>query len=566
MKWGRGKWGRWTLSLWGMLLAAEPASAGLQAVTLPWSTKVRPGTEIKGGDRISLSAARGECEGAQVLVRPPARKVEALEPTLEGPGPALRVRLYREAFIHVRTPSNGQGAAGPWPDPLIPLKDSFHHERRMALPASSLPDSPLVFYLEVCVPRGQPPGTYRGKLTLGAEGSQSVSIPLQIQVQPFLLPASSTLRNSFGLFLEQVCRGHGLDPASPEGRTLLSDYATALLAHRVSAYGLSRSGPKVRSQEGGLDLDFTRYDAEFGPFLDGSASPQGAHFTSVGVPHGPRSLSDAERVIYLGAVREHLAKRGWRGQLFFYAKDEPRPEDVPLVLAQSARARRAGVPVLITAPLDTRLTPAADIACPNLNCFFSRPGRPTCRNVQPAEALRKKLGPGKHVWWYQSCSSHGCDQGPMDDVAIERAYSGWASYMVDHPATLNRAMGPLAFLAAVDGELYFDTTFAYTTQDPWKDVFAFGGNGDGTFFYPGTPEQVGGTTHIPIDSLRLKHLRDGLEDYEYLVLAAQVDPALARRSVERLARSGYEINADPEIWDAVRATLSSILAGHAVPK
>ena len=44
---------------------------------------------------------------------------------------------------------------------------------------------------------------------------------------------------------------------------------------------------------------------------------------------------------------------------------------------------------------------------------------------------------------------------------------------------------------------------AYNESDPWKSVYAFGGNGDGTLFYPGTPERIGGRTHIPVESLRI---------------------------------------------------------------
>src|SRR5262249_30605733 len=150
-----------------------------------------------------------------------------------------------------------------------------------------------------------------------------------------------------------------------------------------------------------------------------------------------------------------------------------------------------------------------------LNCFFARPGPATCYRVMSAEAVRRLLN--SQVWWYQSCSSHGCGAPPGRTVEPQ-AYSGWASYMVDHPATLNRAMGALAFLEGVDGELYFDTVFAYNRKNPWEDVYEFGGNGDGTLFYPGTPARIGGQNHIPIESLRLKHLRDGLIDFEYLKL------------------------------------------------
>src|SRR3569832_2636426 len=71
-------------------------------------------------------------------------------------------------------------------------------------------------------------------------------------------------------------------------------------------------------------------------------------------------------------------------------------------------------------------------------------------------------------------------------------------------------------------ELFFETVYAYqfSTNDPWKNLYYYTGNGDGTYFYPGRPDKIGGTHHIPIPSIRLKMLREGIEDYEYLTMVA----------------------------------------------
>lgn len=83
----------------------------------------------------------------------------------------------------------------------------------------------------------------------------------------------------------------------------------------------------------------------------------------------------------------------------------------------------------------------------------------------------------------------------------------------------------LAYKNQVTGMLYYDTLQAFTNftdaggatgGNPWVSQYLFGGNGDGTLFYPGTPAKAGGTTDIPVASLRLKMIREGLEDYEYM--------------------------------------------------
>jgi len=515
-----------------MVLVALGASGAPWAVPVSSWMKVRPGAAVPALESVELLAARGECEGFQVLVRPPADAVGLSVAPLRGPGNGrLAVAMYREAFVPVRTPSNAQGAPGPWPDPLIPAELDRPEER----PAdrASTAERPLVFYGEVCVPESAAPGRYQGAVALRARGKAGAAVPVSVTVQPFALPATSSLPNSFGLSLYTVARGHRIPPE--QARPLLWAYARELLRHRLTPHGLTMDG----GAGGGEELR---------PFLDGTALPSGARFTTLDA-RGP-----------LEAWARQFVGRPAAAQRFFYAKDEPRPEDVPLVLRQSAEARAAGVPVLVTSPYDRRLAPAADILAPNLNCFFPRPGPPTCGAVMTVAELRQRLRPGTKVWWYQSCSSHGCGGGPADKPEVERAYSGWASYMVDHPATLNRAMGPLAFLAGIDGELYFDTAYAFGVKpDPWDDVLAFGGNGDGTLFYPGRPDLLGGEAR-PIASLRLKHIRDGLEDYEMLRLLARSEPELARRCVERLVRSGYEIEPDPAVWDEVRGTVAAALS------
>ena len=124
--------------------------------------------------------------------------------------------------------------------------------------------------------------------------------------------------------------------------------------------------------------------------------------------------------------------------------------------------------------------------------------------------------------------SHGCG-------GSSSYFTGWPSYMVDASAVRNRAMQWLDFKYQATGELYWDTTYAYLSGDPWTSVWEFDGNGDGTLFYPGTPAKIGGTTHVPVASIRLKMIREGMEDYEYLTLLSDLgDAGLAAQIVNDL--------------------------------
>ena len=86
----------------------------------------------------------------------------------------------------------------------------------------------------------------------------------------------------------------------------------------------------------------------------------------------------------------------------------------------------------------------------------------------------------------------------------------------------------------------------------------FGGNGDGTLFYPGRPDVIGGRTHIPIESIRLKLIREGLEDYEYLVLLDKLGGSQsATKAVNSLIRHIYDFDSSPERLYAVRESIAT---------
>ena len=117
-----------------------------------------------------------------------------------------------------------------------------------------------------------------------------------------------------------------------------------------------------------------------------------------------------------------------------------------------------------------------------------------------------------------------------------------------------------------------------------------GGNGEGTLFYPGRPDKIGGNDHIPISSLRLTLIREGNEDYEcvrdqskrqvfvrifdlynvggcgsrrYMVQAAAKvgrDKVLAVTST--VMQSATEYTADPTDIMGTRQALAKLIAGE----
>src|SRR5262249_15775864 len=154
---------------------------------------------------------------------------------------------------------------------------------------------------------------------------------------------------------------------------------------------------------------------------------------------------------------------------------------ISLVRARAALLHRVpGIQVMIADGIFDELMGAFDIMSVPINCLYLRDGVQTCAPVYTPDQSRALIGPRAELWHYQACLTFGCyrDTRPPE---IAQAYSNWASYMIDHPGTRNRAMGPLAFIGDMKGDLYFETAVQYRDADPWEDMY----RGD-------NPEHVGG--------------------------------------------------------------------------
>ena len=116
-------------------------------------------------------------------------------------------------------------------------------------------------------------------------------------------------------------------------------------------------------------------------------------------------------------------------------------------------------------------------------------------------AERKSLG--EESWWYVCC----VPKAPYPNLFI------------DEPGIDHRIRFWMAWNDGIEGDLYWNTVNWYsgnTFKDPWENPMVYpGANGDGYLFYP--PKQNEKQYRI-ISSQRLALVRDGIEDYEYLVI------------------------------------------------
>jgi hypothetical protein len=555
-----------------LALSSGSLSEAVQVQVAGSLVDVRPGIPLPVGeesDAARILAARNEFESFQVAVRSQGTAVGdvsvAAGGPLVGPGGARigpsSLTVYREGYYDVRVPSDSEGARGEWPDPLIPARDYLYGERRDAFPADAPSGGDVVAWVDVLVPRDQAPGVYRGNVSVAIGGERPRAIPVQVRVLPFGLPSTSTMRSAFPAGVEQVCES--LDGASCDASSAASWRAQYLvgqlgLENRLTVPDPSPAGPQEAPKPGRETSLYRRYAL---PLIDGarrspvggprprlagarltSVEALGATYASGGVP--TKYWCAAPDSPCLARWHRLASQGGFAGRLFLYLCDEPggAPAARWPVCHQAARGVRDGPWPSVARLVTTWIQQAAahgaesfiDTMVVGLDKMANKPGYPLAGSQRPAyDAFLR--APGRSIWIYTACLQYSCDRSRSP------YWTGWPGYGIDQPPSQARAMGWLAYLYGASGELYYD--IAARLSDAWRNSYQFGGNGDGTLLYPGLPHgdsqtgapAIGGTRPIPLESIRLKRLRDGREDYEYLRLAAKRgEGARAARVVTRL--------------------------------
>ncbi|NDQ58425.1 MAG: DUF4091 domain-containing protein [Acidipila sp.] len=419
-------------------------------------------------------------------------------------------------------------------------------------------------WIDLYVPQATPSGDYTGNVTVSQAGKPPAILPVNLHVYTFTLPATSSMRSLFEMSWTTLTQAHYLLGFGPQTQVLGELYGTACLINRITC-GSPPFGPIYSYNSNGTiaSADYRAYDAALSPLANGTATPHGETLTSIKM--GSMGTNETKQFFSIQDLLAHLASKGWRTRLLDYSSNEPHyPADFVALMKRASLVRS----------VDNSLRTLATTGISNFN--FTTVGYISryvaswmalgLKDYQrgPSASLpafyQKRLAQGDELWWYDSCVTHGCSGNggtPFMD--------NYPALIADTSAVMNRVWGLMTLVPyGAAGMFYYDTTYAFSQYyrmaqpriDAWDSIYYYGGNGDGTFFYPGRPANIGGTTHIPIESLRLKHIRDAMVDAEYgLKLIAQGDRAFLETNVLNLASDIFTYDGDPAAWIALRKTL-----------
>lgn len=542
------------------------AQIGLDVLPLGPTERLRPTGDLAILPPPAFRAARNETESLQFAIRAlggNATKVDvALSPFSLADGtqlPAAAAVLYREVTVNVRRSSpRATEAPGLTPDALVPvlhpqtgekLKPHYWNGEKLegvaygGTPFDIWRENNEVLWLDVHVPTDAVPGDYMATLRVTAENAEAVELPVALTVWDFTLPDGPTHENHFGGF-GSLAAYHKLDSTSPEFIELEERYSAELAAHRISPEIPHHLLPAA-GEDGA---------AAFRPEVDAAitAFVERHHVTNFHIPSAPFGDpvgADREKALrFYRSWYSYLEQKGWADRAYLYMLDEPNEIEAyervrelgALVSEAHPNIRRLVVEQTYTQdPAWPSLEESIDIWCP----LFGFVDEASTRRLQAQ---------GEHVWSYTALTQTAPPYHPEIDKVKADLPPFWE---IDFPVTSYRIAPWLNRRYGITGLLYWSVVyFGSPDRDPWQDPgFRVRWNGEGALFYPGNAVGIDG----PIASIRLKNLRDGMEDYEYFALLESLGGTEAVDAIVREAVPTWgNWKSGPAILPALRERLA----------
>jgi hypothetical protein len=410
------------------------------------------------------------------------------------------------------------------PDPLLP-----------AAPFAVRASSTQAAWVTVHAGADAKHGTYEGQVVVAAEGQPTRSIQMTLRVLNFSNPKTFGLPTAF-------CVMDGFTKAQYPNRfdEMKRKSHDLLLNHRLNPDDISRTEfPRIDDLLHAREKGANRFN-----ILNLVPKPEKP---SKWVCYAPLSaytpaFYDALKsrlTPYVAELRRHSLEK----QAYLYGFDE-RPHDYYPAIGELWRKLKADfpdIPVMTTAMMYRDLRDGSTFPEQDITDWFC----PLTSVYDPGLSARLRER-GKQVWWYVCC-------GPT------YPYANFAS--LEYPFIEGRLLGWLSYRYASDGLLYWHVNLwpdspPLQTDDTfltaWEAENAYRMPGDGQLLYPGADG--------PLPSIRLANIRDGVEDYEWLMLLEQRNGRAAAEAVTAgLIRSMTDFERSPDLLRNARTRLAEAL-------
>jgi hypothetical protein len=478
------------------------------------------------GTQASLSAARGEYESFQIVANGASSGLSNVNVTisdLQGPGgqviPNSSFTLYREKYVHVNVSSpNWRGSNQPmgpgwYPDALIPFTDPSTGKppsggTLKAVPFDLKAGANQPVWVDLLVPRTAAAGQYTATYTVTSDQG-NVSGPIALTVWNFALPETPSLKSSF-LFHQA-----GTLAAQQE-----------LLRHKVSP--MSTNAADQAKLPGLSATNVGPYGGAYAGHCSMSPAPPASRFKVLAAEQKPGVL------------------------LYNYSADEINhcTNLYPTIKQWANNMHQAGVKNLISmSPTPALYNDGTGRSA--VDIWVLLPLMYNNSKSEVAHVLKK----GDTVWSY--------------NTLVQDAYS--PKWLIDFdPVNFRIQPGFINQSLNLSGLLYW--RIDRWNSDPWNNVNnkgTYSSNnypGEGMLVYPGQQVGVQGV----VASMRLKWVRDGVEDYEYMEILKSLGKVEQAMQIARSVGPDWtNWTRDPGAIVSARQklgeTINKIMSSQAIP-
>lgn len=488
--------------------------------------------------------------------------------------------VYREFYTNVSTPTSLStmtyygGMRAMMPNFLIPTVDPYYNQTTNAFPVAVLSTATQSAWIDVHIPTSAPSGYYSGNVYVSSGNVVISTMPVVYGVWAWLMPSSASLHSMnagtdynsmctfvYGGFSNCMTYPGALGNADLANTLIGIDANVQLLDNRFGAAGGNNVFPSAGS--------FATFVSTMGPLLNGTKANRstiipGAALTGYFINDSFTSS------VYQNWASSFTAQ-GWFPRLANYLCDEPPGGCSFSQIISSGNVSRTYSTPIIPNLVTTSLSVAqANNAAGQIDWIT-----PTIENLDPTSGdlrssynsyLATSSGPVRQIGAYEDCLSMGlttnCSSGIIGD-----AQASYSNRHVDGLPVANRAFETWAFLDSLNYELYFAIDYCVdhnctTPPNPYKSVYAFGANGDGTLIAPSSAPYVTTSGGMPIwiPTMMLKYARDGFQDYEYEnYLTNQGKGALVQSQIATWMTNAYTFNTNPVALEAARVALGTAI-------
>jgi Domain of unknown function (DUF4091)/Family of unknown function (DUF6067) len=432
---------------------------------------------------------------------------------------------------------------------------------------------------DVYIPKGTAPGVYTGTVSVKENGVATKSVPVRLTVYNFALPdvqaAKVMMAYSQATINKDWFGELYIAPEKSRAAPIRDKYFQLMHRHKVDLIGDAPSSTDAPVAEDIPRIKGTLYTAKNG--YDGPGVSVPSSVWSIGT-YGTWTWKDGNESVMRGHANgwaTWFSKNAPQTTPFLYLLDEPHSDaDLAKVNQWSQWLKNNPGPGMGLAAFATIEAQIAKAKTPDLgiDCTPGLFGNPTA--IAAGYAYFKST-PGKQLWGYNGVRP-AAGTFDIEDDGIALRQLPWAQFKM--------GVGHWFYWMINDAAVSFTKAATFNPVASTNPITGEYGssNGEGSLVYSGTTLSDPANSYKvngPFSSVRLKMMRRGIQDVDYLTLASKINPAAVNALVSQVVpktlwetpvnnlndpswtTASISWSSNPDVWEAARAQLAAIIGG-----